>query len=597
MFLEKRRQLLSACFRILIACALVACVSAPVEKRGIRLFQPSASGHEVSATSAKSGSGVVVSAHPLASAAGAAMLAKGGNAIDAAIAASFVISVVRPQSTGLGGGGFLMFHDSSGGRQRVFDFRERAPAKASRGMFLDEAKKYKTLNYRGRLVENPAVNGHLSVAVPGLVKGLVEVQKSLGQLELAVVMAPAIEAAEKGFEVYPTLAKEIEHRKKILEIFPASRRVFLPNGKPLRSGERLVQSDLARTLKTIMSEGERAFYDGVIAEKIVAEMRQGGGIITRADLRAYRVVERIPVTGRYRDFRVVSMPPPSSGGAHVIEMLNMLEPFEISKMEPRGSKYIHLLSEVMRRAFADRAKEMGDADYVDVPLAKLTSKAHARELMKTFNEGRASKSTDFGEIANPAESPSTTHISVIDRWGNAVSSTQTINYSFGSCVVADGTGIVLNDEMDDFTTMPGAQNVFGLVTGKKNDVEPGKRPLSSMSPTMIFDKDGRLQLVVGSPGGPRIINATLQTIVNTLDFKMPLLEAVHATRIHHQWTPDSLSYESDSLDADVKQILTGLGHKLTPIETIGDVQAAQRRSDGSVVGVSDSRGEGKPAVP
>jgi len=587
----------SASVRILIACSLVACVSAPVETRGIRLFPPSGARHEVAAASAKSASGVVVAAHPLASAAGAAMLAKGGNAIDAAIAASFVISVVRPQSTGLGGGGFLMFHDTSGGKQRVFDFRERAPAKASRGMYLDGSKKYKTINYRGRFVENPAVNGHLSVAVPGLVKGLLEVHKSLGQLELAVVMAPAIEAAEKGFEVYPTLAKEIEHRKKILEIFPASRRVFLPNGQPLRSGERLIQSDLARTLKTIMSEGEQAFYDGVIAEKIVSEMRQGGGVITRADLRAYRMVERIPVTGRYRDFRVVSMPPPSSGGAHIIEMLNMLEPFEISKMEPRGSKYLHLLSEVMRRAFADRAKEMGDADFVDVPLAKLTSKSHARELMKTFNEGRASKSSDFGDMSSPAESPSTTHISVIDRWGNAVSTTQTINYSFGSCVVADGTGIVLNDEMDDFTTMPGAQNVFGLVTGKKNDVEPGKRPLSSMSPTMIFDEDGRLQLVVGSPGGPRIINATLQTIVNALDFKMPLLEAVHATRIHHQWTPDVLSFESNSLDADVKQILTGLGHKLTPIETIGDVQAAQRLSDGSVVGVSDSRGEGKPAVP
>jgi gamma-glutamyltranspeptidase/glutathione hydrolase len=525
------------------------------------------------------------------------MLAIGGNAIDAAIAASFVISVVRPQSTGLGGGGFLLFHDSSAGKQRVFDFRERAPAKASRAMFLDDSKKYKTINYRGKVVEKPAVNGHLSVAVPGLVKGLLEVHKSLGQLELAVVMAPAIEAAQKGFEVYPTLAKEIEHRKKILEIFPASRRVFLPNGQPLKSGERLVQSDLARTLKTIMIEGERAFYDGAIAEKIVAEMHQGGGVITRADLRAYRMVERIPVTGRYRDFRVVSMPPPSSGGAHIIEMLNMLEPFEISKMEPRGSKYLHLLSEVMRRAFADRAKEMGDADFVDVPLAKLTSKLHARELMKTFNEGRASKSSDFGDMSSPAESPSTTHISVIDRWGNAVSTTQTINYSFGSCVVADGTGIVLNDEMDDFTTMPGTQNVFGLVTGKKNDIAPGKRPLSSMSPTMIFDRDGKLQLVVGSPGGPRIINATLQTIVNTLDFKMPLLEAVHATRIHHQWTPDALSFESDSLDADVKQALTSLGHKLTPIETIGDVQAAQRLSDGGIVGVSDSRGEGMPAVP
>ena len=594
---DRRRLLMPAVLCGLVASVLMNCTSASVENRTVRLFPSQGSEKSVSNRTAKSDVGMVVSAHPLASAAGATMLAKGGNAMDAATAASFVISVVRPQSTGLGGGGFLLFHDAASGRQRVFDFRERAPAKASPDMYLDEFKKYKTINYRGRLVESPAVNGHLSIAVPGLVKGLLETHKAFGRLALSEVIKPALDAAEKGFEVYPTLAREIEHRRKILEIFPASRKIFLPKGEPLKAGDRLIQTDLAKTLKIIALEGERAFYDGRIAEKIVAEMHQGGGIVTRADLRSYRVIERIPVTGRYRDFRVVSMPPPSSGGAHIIEMLNMLEPFEVSKMDPRGVKYLHLLSEVMRRAFADRAKEMGDSDYVDVPLARLTSKMHARELMKSFSEGSASRSTDFGDLSVPAESPSTTHISVIDKWGNAVSTTQTINYSFGSCVVAEGTGIVLNDEMDDFTTMPGAQNVFGLVTGKKNDIEPGKRPLSSMSPTMIFDKEGRLQLVVGSPGGPRIINATLQTIINSLDFKMPLREAVHATRIHHQWTPDKISYESDSLDADVKQQLSGLGHKLAPIETIGDVQAAQRLPDGSLVGTSDSRGEGKAAVP
>lgn len=546
---------------------------------------------------AKSNAGMVVAAHRLASAAGASMLAKGGNAIDASVAASFVISVVRPQSTGLGGGGFLLFHDNSAGRQRIYDFRERAPAKAHARMYLDPSGKYKTITYEGKVVPNPAFNGHLSVAVPGLVKGLLETHRAHGKLPLSEIMAPAIRIAENGFQVYPRLAKEIEQRKEVLRIYPSSRALFLPNGKPLRSGELLVQKDLASTLQAILREGERAFYDGVLARKIIAEMRRGGGVLTRADLRGYRVIERVPVTGTYRGFRIVSMPPPSSGGAHIIEMLNMLEPYNVATMNPRSTKYLHLLAEVMRRAFADRAIYMGDSDYVDVPLARIVSKAHAKEIMRSYQDSKASLSSDFGIPVVSGESPSTTHISVIDKWGNAVSTTQTINYSFGSGVTVQGTGILLNDEMDDFTTMPGSQNVFGLVTGKKNDIQPAKTPLSSMSPTMVFEKGGKLKMVVGSPGGPRIINATLQTIINSLDFRMPLRESVHSTRIHHQWMPDHVSFETNSFDAQVGQELERLGHKLMPIDSVGDVQAAEVLPDGVIIGVSDNRGEGQPVAP
>ena len=581
----------------LLTSLLFGCVTPVVEEKTVIRFPPANQAREASDFAAESNQGVVAAAHPLASQAGASMLAQGGNAVDAAVAASFVISVVRPQSTGIGGGGFLIYHDAAIGRQKVLDFRERAPKKSSKNMFLDPSGAYKSVKYGGAPVPNPAVNGHLSVGVPGLVKGLLAIHKEQGKLELSTVMAPAIKIAESGFDVYPALERDIKSRQNILVLFPSSKNLFLPGGVPLKAGQKLIQTDLAETLKQISKVGASAFYEGAISKKIIAEMRRGGGLIEASDLRDYRVIERVAVSGHYRGHKVVSMPPPSSGGTHIIEMLNMLEPFDLTKLHPRGAKYLHLLSEVMRRAFSDRAKEMGDSDFVDVPVARLTSKAYAKRLMQNFNEEKASLSKDFESSAASGESPSTTHISVIDKWGNAFASTLTVNYSFGSCVVAEGTGIVLNDEMDDFTTRPGAQNVFGLVTGAKNDVAPGKTPLSSMSPTLVFNKEGQLELVVGSPGGPRIINATLQTIINVIDFKMSLLDAVHATRIHHQWIPDVISHESRSLDPDTRQRLKALGHQLSDIDAIGDVQAAQRLESGRYVGVSDSRGEGKPAVP
>ncbi len=578
-----------------VMLGILGCVTAG-DRQHSTLYQPVNSSRVTADYQAESTSGMVVSAHPLASAAGAAMLNAGGNAIDAAVAASFVISVVRPQSTGIGGGGFLMYHDETAKTQRIFDFRERAPIKSSAKMFMDESGEYKKIDYFGTQIKDPSVNGHLSVAIPGTVKGLVEIHQELGKLGLRVVMGPAIEAAEKGFPVYPGLAEAILERQEWLRLYPASRRLFFKGERPLAEGDSLLQADLATTLRQISESGAKDFYEGELAKKIVSEIKRGGGVIDMSDMRAYRVIERSPVTGHYRGQKIVSMPPPSSGGTHIIEMLNMLETVDVGQMHPRGASYLHLLSEVMRRAFSDRAKEMGDSDFVTVPVARLTSKAYARSLMKSFNPEKVTASKDLAGTLPTGESPSTSHLSVIDQWGNAVSTTQTVNYSFGSCVVADGTGIVLNDEMDDFTTKPGGSNVFGLVQGPKNDIAPRKTPLSSMSPTMVFSDKGALEMVVGSPGGPRIISAVLETIVNVVDFKMPLLEAVHATRIHHQWMPDTLKVEAASLDSDTLKSLEAKGHIISAIKSIGDVQAIQKRSDGMIFGVSDSRSDGRPSA-
>jgi gamma-glutamyltranspeptidase / glutathione hydrolase len=574
---------------------VASCVT--VADQPLRILYESASKRPATDYQAQSDKGMVVAAHPLASAAGALMLEKGGTAMDAAVAASFVISVVRPQSTGLGGGGFMLVHDQMGKRQRIFDFRERAPHLATSDMYATKSGVEKIMTYEGHPVKDPSINGHLAVAIPGLVKGLLEAHKEYGKLDLKDVIAPAIEIARNGFPVYKELADDIVDRKEWLWLYPSSRKIFFKGDLPLKVGDALIQTDLSLTLSEIANSGAKDFYEGEIARKIVKEIERGHGLIDAKDLRNYKVIERAPVKGMYRGHRIVSMPPPSSGGTHIIEMLNMLETKDLKELHPRGATYLHLLSEVMRRAFADRAKEMGDADFVAVPVAKLTSKVHARELMKSFDPNHATDSKLFSQIGATSESQSTTHMSVVDHWGNAVATTQTVNYEFGSCVVAEGTGIVLNDEMDDFTAKPGVANVFGLVQGIKNIVEPGKTPLSSMSPTMVFDDGGHLELVLGSPGGPRIINAVLQTIVNVLDFKMPLLEAVHSTRIHHQWLPNEIKVEDKSLDEDTKITLAQMGHQWKPIHNIGDVQAVQVRSDRLMIGVSDSRSDGRPVAP
>lgn len=524
--------------------------------------------------------GAVATAHGLASEAALGVLKRGGNAMDAAVAASFVISVVRPQSTGIGGGGFLLWHDAKTGNVEALDFRERAPAAATRGMFATA----------------DSMNGHLAVGTPGLVAGLYEAHKRHGSLPWATLVEPAIKIADDGFAAYPGLAEASKERAEILARYPASAALFLPNGKPLAAGDVVRQPDLAWTLRQIATRGAEGFYGGPVRDRLLAEIKRGGGIIAAADLDGYRVKERTPVSGLYHGYRVVSMPPPSSGGALVVQMLNMLAHDDFPAMGFQTVRPLHLIAETMRRAFADRAQWLGDPDFIAVPLRGLLSLNYAAERRRSIDMARATPSSAVlaGDPASVRESASTTHLSVVDAAGNAVATTQTVNFTFGSCVVAAGTGIVLNDEMDDFATKPGEPNAFGLVGAEANAVAPLKTMLSSMSPTIVFGKDGKLLLALGSPGGPRIISAVFQTILNALAYEMPLAAAVAAPRIHHQWLPDSLRVERGTLSADVLSGLRARGHTLLEAGPIGDVQAI-RRAPGSAVleAVSDTRSEGE----
>jgi gamma-glutamyltranspeptidase/glutathione hydrolase len=559
-------------------------------------FPPSQSSRKLEDYVAKtSGGAAIATAHPLASEAAMEMIKKGGNAADAAVAASFVISVVRPQSTGIGGGGFLIYHDAKSIQQRVYDFRERAPAAATRDMYLDKDGNPKNFEFNGHKLKDASVNGHLSVGIPGLVRGLEEFHQHYGKLKFSEVISPAIRAARDGFTVYPSLAEDIEERREVLNAFPSSSKIFIPNGKPLVVGDQLVQSDLAKTLELIAEQGSSSFYTGKISELILAEMKRGGGIINAKDLADYRVKERQAVEGRFGEFKIISMPPPSSGGAHIIQMLNMMSELKIANKKRHEPQTLHLIAETMRRAFADRAELLGDTDFIKLPLRGILNPDYAKSLAKGIQYDAITPSSQFKKSnAWSFESDSTTHLSVVDDEGNAVSSTQTINYSFGSCVVAEGTGIVLNDEMDDFSMKPGVPNAYGLIGSEANAIAAGKTMLSSMSPTIVLNKDNKVHLVVGSPGGPRIISATFQTILNSLAFKMSPQESVHSLRIHHQWMPDKLRIERAYGETIVNQ-LKKFGHDVELTDQIGDVQAIMRHKNGWIA-VSDTRSEGKPAT-
>lgn len=565
----------------------------PAAAESIRSF-PSNEGRTRDSYTSRAKNGMVTTSHELASAAGQQALKNGGNAVDAAVAASFAISVVRPQSTGIGGGGFLLLHINDS-EPKAFDFRERAPRAAKRDMFLDAHGNPKNFTYGGQTLENASLNGHLSVGTPGLIKGLAEVHRRYGKLPWKDLVQPAIDLADKGFPVYKELEDAIKGRLKVLQTFPATKKIFLPDDKPLKVGDTLVQKDLAWTLKQVAAKGADGFYQGAVAERLISEMKQGKGILTREDLKTYEVKERLPVKGTYRGHKIVSMPPPSSGGVHLIEMLNMLEHYNLKELGFHSASSINRMAEAMRRAYADRARYLGDPDFVAVPVKGLMSKKYAAELIKSIHPDQASDSKTIG-AGNPLpyESSSTTHISIVDKDGNAVATTQTINYTFGSGVVAAGTGVVLNDEMDDFAIAPDTPNAFGLVGGVANSVQARKTMLSSMTPTLVYNKDGALELIVGSPGGSRIINATLQTIINTIDYNMPLEDAVHAYRIHQQWQPDLLYVEPNGLPSETIESLKKMGYPVSfEREEIGDVQAIARDGD-SWIGVSDTRSDGKP---
>ena len=522
--------------------------------------------------------GMVVSEQALASQVGLDILKRGGNAIDAAVAVGFALAVVLPNAGNIGGGGFMVIHDSKSGKDIALDFRELAPEKATRDMYLDS---------QGKVISGKSLYSHLAVGVPGTVAGMDLALRKYGSMKWKEIIAPSILLAEQGFAISPHLAELIDSSKNQLGQWPASRAIFFKDGKPLQAGERLIQKDLAASLRLIAEQGPAAFYEGVIAKKIVAEMQQHQGLISASDMKNYKAVERIPVRGNYRGYEVVSMPPPSSGGVHIIQMLNILEHFPLREQGANSAQTLHQLSEVMKLAYADRSEFLGDPDYYKVPTKALTSRAYADELAKKVLTDRATPSSEIkpGKPL-PYESDQTTHYSVADKFGNVVATTYTLNLNFGSGIVATGTGIVLNNEMDDFSVKAGVPNAFGLVGGDANAVQGWKRPLSSMSPTIVL-KDGQPFLVTGSPGGSRIITTTLQTILNVIDHGMNVAEATIAPRIHQQWQPDQLRVEK-GFSMDTLRLLEQKGQNLRPAATLGKTQTIQISKQG-FAGYSDTR--------
>lgn len=516
------------------------------------------------------------------------MFELGGNSIDAAIAASFAISVERPQSTGLGGGGFMVFHEARTGRDYAIDFRERAPSRATERMYLDS---------RGEVVKKRSTDGILAVAVPGLVAGLLEIHQGFGSLSLTQVMQPAIDLAENGFEIDPGLAHGIEEREALLLKFPASRAVFFgPGGKRLRLGDRLVQKDLAKTLQLIAREGRKAFYGGPIGRAILRESKQLGGILEPRDFARYVVHWREPVKGGFLGMELVSMPPPSSGGTHVLEVLNVLEPMKLREKGFLSSDAIHWESSALQRAFADRAQYMGDPDFVTVPVQSLISKEYASRLRAQIDPRLATPSDQVKPgTLDREESGETTHLSILDDAGNAIASTQTINGPLGSGVVVPGTGIVLNNEMDDFSAKPGSSNLFGAVGGAANAITPFKTPLSSMSPTIVL-RDGVPVMAVGAPGGTRIISCVAETILNHYEFGLPLYESIAAVRFHHQWRPDEISMDAPGPGPETVRDLQARGYRVRiEDDAVFCRVMATVREKGGFRGVSDPRDSGSAA--
>ena len=508
---------------------------------------------------------------------------KGGNIIDAMAAISFVISVERPQSTGIGGGGFLLFYEKKTDTVHAFDFREKAPLRSDSKMYLDKS---------GNEIDRKSLDGIFAVGVPGLVKGVLEIHKKYGKLKRADVLKSAIDLARNGMPVYEELRRALKGREKVLCKYESSKKIFCPNGELLKEGEVLKQNDLANTLERISKFGEKDFYHGETMRKIVSTSKKYKGLLTRKDFRKYNVVNRKPISGTYKNLKIYSMSPPSSGGVHIIQILNILENTNFKKNGPYHPKSIHYVSSAMEMAFADRAAYLGDSDFVKVPLKGLTSKKYAKTLFDKIKENEAFKKEEISKGDAPAyESDHTTHFTIMDKEGNTVVSTQTINGWFGSGLVAEGTGIVLNNEMDDFSTKPGAMNLFGAVGSKQNLVAPEKRPLSSMSPTIVF-KDGEVKLGVGTPSGTRILTCVMQTILNYFEYEKPLYEAVAMARYHHQWRPHQIRFDETSLPSSTVSELEKMGHKVK-FKNLGcRIQAVAKEGD-VITGVSDPRGEGK----
>ena len=537
--------------------------------------------------------GMVASTNEVASRVGVEIMKRGGNAVDAAIAVAFALQVTHPAAGNLGGGGFMMIRLKDGATTAI-DYREMAPATAHRDVYLDK---------NGNLIEGEggSLVGYRAAGVPGTVRGMELALKKYGsgKLTWSQLVEPARQLAANGFTVTYELAKSLHSNREYLSKYAETSRIYLRSHNYYKEGEVFRQPELAATFARLQRSGPNEFYEGQTARLIVADMKRNNGLMTMEDLRGYVAKERTPVRGNYRGYEIISMPPPSSGGAVLIQMLNILEGFDLQKLEASSSDRYHLMAESMRRAFADRAEYMGDSDFVKVPVAGLIDKSYAATLRATINNDRASTSTEV-RAGRPAgyESEETTHFTVVDAEGNAVSNTYTLNNSYGSAAVAKGTGFLLNDEMDDFAAKPGTPNLYGLIQGERNAVAPHKRPLSAMTPTIVLRKDGSLWFTVGSPGGPTIINTVLCVITNVIDYEMNIQQAIDFPRIHHQWLPDELVGEPFGLSGDTQRALTARGHKLAKLRYLGDAEGIMieektgtrlgatdpRRSDGQAVG-------------
>ena len=522
-----------------------------------------------------SSDGVVVTQHYLATEIGENILTQGGNAYDAAIAVGFALAVVLPRAGNIGGGGFMVIYDEDSNDTYAIDYREKAPAASFRDMYLDENGEFDILK---------STFGYNAIGVPGTVHGFWNVHQRFGSLPWADLIQPAIILAERGFVMSDYMAQTLNNYAEKMSYYDETRNIFLRNYPNLKDS-RLIQNDLAKTLKRIQKDGLNGFYSGETASLIAADMRENGGLITEQDLIDYRSVWRDPIKGTYRGKTIVTMPPPSSGGIHLIQMLNILENFDLGSYEHNSYQYVSLLSETMKYAYADRSEYLGDPDFFEVPISKITAKEYAKKISASIRDLGVLPSSKInpGMYINP-ESNETTHFSIADKFGNVISNTYTINSAFGSGVTIKGTGILMNNEMDDFSGQPGVPNQFGLLGGVANEIEPAKRPLSSMTPTIVFDNDEPF-LAIGSPGGSRIITAVLQIILNVIDFEQSLEEATDSKRVHHQWYPDDIDIEETYNQINE---LMDLGYKIDIIDTATCTQSIMI-DDGEFIGVSDLR--------
>ena len=530
--------------------------------------------------------GMVVTAQHLATRVGVDVLKDGGNAVDAAVAVGYALAVVYPAAGNLGGGGFMTIQLADG-RKTFLDFREKAALAATADMYLGAD---------GNVVKGLSTKGHLAVGVPGSVSGLEYALAKFGTMKRAAVIAPAVSYAEKGFVLDQGDVDMLQTATDDFRKDPATAAIFLNKGEPFQVGDKLVQKDLATTLKAIRDKGEAGFYQGPVAAAIVASSKAGKGILAQADFDQYKTRELKPVECDYRGYHVVSAPPPSSGGVIICEILNVLEGYPLKELGFRSAQAVHYQIEAMRHAYVDRNSYLGDPDFVKNPLDRLLSKEYAGKVRDAINPTKAGVSKDIKPGVSPHEGSNTTHYSIVDKWGNAVSVTYTLNDWFGARVTAARTGVLLNDEMDDFTAKVGVPNLYGLVQGEANKIEPGKRPLSSMSPTIVT-KDGKTVMVVGTPGGSRIITAVLHTMINVIDYGMDIQEATDAPRFHQQWLPEATNVETFALSPDTRKILEGWGHKFAepqPANHLASILVGAPKLDGKPVGKNRYYGANDP---